>query len=122
MPATTVDKHRHIMAWHLDGLLGKQQMVCSFFFQLNTVIQHAVQDDYNQAIRNIQSALKTSNKCKDKDDAAGQDDTSRKSWCFQGFRPPPNSVFGAGTKDYSPGWFQQGMDVSVEIIGCISQY
>ena len=30
--------------------------------------------------------------------------------------------FGAGTKDYSPGWFQQSMDVSVDIIGCISQY
>ena len=42
MPATIVDKHGHIMAWHLDGLLGEQWMVCNFFFQLNTVIQHAV--------------------------------------------------------------------------------
>ena len=42
MPATIVDKHGHIMAWHMDGLLGEQQMVCNFFFQLNTVIQHTV--------------------------------------------------------------------------------
>ena len=41
---------------------------------------------------------------------------------FPGIQTPPNSVFGAGTMDYSPGWFQQSMDVSVEIIGRISQY
>ena len=39
MPATIVDKHGHIMAWHLDGLLGEQRIVCNLFFWFNTVFQ-----------------------------------------------------------------------------------
>jgi hypothetical protein len=102
-PTTILDQYGRVMVWALPGLLHSRRIV-SYYLSHRLLKIIFVQEDYNTATAGISHALRRGR-------AKG---ASWRSAHFVTSIIEPQS-FEPGVADFSPGWFMQGHEVSIQL-------
>jgi len=113
-PATIVDREGRIFCWHLPDILISARVVTIFalfnFTMLGILI--IAQDELNHGTIKLRKPLDQMMARLERNNCS-RSGTSSAPWRLSRFLPPPGGgLFGAGSLDFSPGWFQRLHDVS----------
>lgn len=101
VPAVLVDRHGHVMTWHLPGILTYARVVFTLhWYVFLWALTDRSQDECNNAVKKLNELLYGSV-------------AKTSSWRQAGFRTTLTDVFQCGNLDFAPGWFMQRREVSI---------